>query len=118
MFLDFNVKGDKPCHGRHEYWEMHDALFANQRKLGGTLYEATANDLALDEAAFKSCLSNPAMKAKVEAGFNYGGQIGVSGTPKFFVGRVKGDEITDVVVISGAQGFSAFSGAVERLEKL
>ncbi|MCP3689952.1 MAG: thioredoxin domain-containing protein [Gammaproteobacteria bacterium] len=118
MFLDFDVKGDKPCHGRHEYWQMHDALFANQRKLGSALYETTAKELALDEAAFKSCLSNPAMKAMVEADFNYGGQIGVSGTPKFFVGRVKGDEITDVVVISGAQGFSAFSGAVERLEKL
>ncbi|MCP4493603.1 MAG: thioredoxin domain-containing protein [Gammaproteobacteria bacterium] len=68
------------CAGEQgKYWQMHDALFANQRKLGSALYETTAKELALDEAAFISCTSNPAVMAKVEADFNYGGQIGVSG---------------------------------------
>jgi len=106
------------CAGQQDkYWEMHDALFKQQRELGLSLFRATASEMELDEAAFSDCLSDPTVAASVDSNFDYGGQIGVSGTPKFFVGKVKNNVMTDVIVINGAQGFSAFSSAIARLEE-
>jgi len=106
------------CAGQQDkYWEMHDALFKQQRELGPSLFRATASEMELDEAAFSDCLSDPTVAASVDSNFDYGGQIGVSGTPKFFVGKVKNNVMTDVIVINGAQGFSAFSSAIARLEE-
>ena len=107
------------CAGKQDkYWEMHDVLFNNQRGLNQDIYEKTARDLQLDLSAFSNCLSDPAMTRAVESNMAYASQVGVSGTPKFFVGKIKDNIITDVITISGAQPFSAFSGAVARLEKL
>ena len=106
------------CAGEQDrYWEMHTELFTNQRKLSNDFYEETARAFALDSQAFSTCLADPAMSMAVDRDIAYGKSLGVTGTPKFFVGRVQGDEITDVIVISGAQSFAAFSGAIERLSK-
>ena len=106
------------CAGRQgKYWEMHDVLFKQQRELGLSLFQAASREISLDEAAFSDCLNDPAVAAKVDSNFDYGGQLGVSGTPKFFVGKVKNNVMTDVIVINGAQGFSAFSSAIARLEE-
>ena len=107
------------CAGKQDrYWEMHTALFQNQRNLGEDFYGSKAKELGLDESAFGDCISDPSVTAKVEASIDYGNRIGVTGTPKFFVGKVREDVITDVIVISGAQSFGAFSRAIENLEKL
>lgn len=106
------------CAGRQDkYWEMHDVLFKQQRKLGLALFQAAAREISLDEGAFDDCLNDATVAAKVDSNFDYGGQLGVSGTPKFFVGKVKNNVMTDVIVINGAQGFSAFSSAIARLEE-
>ena len=107
------------CAGKQgKYWAMHDVIFNNQRGLNQALYEKTAKDLQLDLSAFANCLNDDAMNKRVEANLAYGSQIGVSGTPKFFAGKVKGDVIIDVIAINGAQPFSAFSNAVARLNKM
>ena len=106
------------CAGEQDkYWEMHAEVFANQRKLGDEFYKETAKAFSLDSQAFSTCLANPVQGSAVDQDVAYGNSLGVTGTPKFFVGKVQGDEITDVIVISGAQSFAAFSGAIERLSK-
>ncbi len=106
------------CAGEQgKYWQMHDVLFKRQRELGPNLFQSAARNLTLDEAAFSDCLRDPVVAATVDSNFDYGGQLGVSGTPKFFVGKVKDNVMTDVIVINGAQGFSAFSSAIARLEE-
>ncbi len=94
---------------------MHDALFENQSSLGAELYTSSAKKLGLDAEAFGDCLSNTVVAKQVDSDFSYGSQIGVTGTPKFYVGKVNGDEITDVIVISGAQPMSAFNNALTKL---
>jgi protein-disulfide isomerase len=104
------------CAGKQgKYWEMHEVLFENQRGLKDTLYIDTAQSLGLDATQFTKCLNNPANSKAVDADMAYGNTLGVTGTPKFFIGKVKGNSITDVQVISGAQAYGAFSGAIERL---
>ncbi len=99
------------------YWAMHEVLFANQRSLNETLYTETATSLGLNEETFASCLDDPNLGRLVDRDFAYGGSVGVTGTPTFFVGKIKGDAITDVVSITGAQSYSAFSSALQQLSQ-
>jgi len=122
--LNFHPQADAAavaarCAGRQgRFWEMHEILFKNQRNLNAGLFHKAAGDLQLDSDAFGACLQDPGMLAEVEADKRYGTEIGVGGTPKFYVGKVQDDVIIDVIVINGAQGYAAFSNAIERLEKI
>lgn len=101
------------CAGKQgKYREMHDLIFENQRKLSHSFYEESAKTLRLNMNSFKSCIEDPEVLETVESNIEYGSQLGVTGTPRFYVGRVVKDVITDVVVISGAQAFSAFNRVV------
>jgi protein-disulfide isomerase len=95
-----------------KYWDMHDALFASQRSLGKDLYLATAKLLALDINSFARCEQDPATEKQIAADIAYGDALGVSGTPKFFVGRIDGERLVDVTVVSGAQPYAAFKAAI------
>ena len=104
------------CAGKQgKFWEMHDVLFDNQSGLTNALFLQTARTLKLNETAFASCLNEPGVSEAVESNIEYGNQLGVTGTPKFFVGKVNGDSLDQVVVISGAQGFDTFVRAIEKL---
>ncbi len=104
------------CAGEQgQYWDMHAQLFANQGKLSSDLYHESAKILGLDEAAFNECLKTPKPLQQVQQDLAYGNRLGVTGTPKFYLGKIKGDAITEVVVISGAQRYSAFKGALNNL---
>ena len=105
------------CAGKQgKYWEMHDEIFNNQRGLNNSLYKKTAASLKLNVATFNRCLKDAKVVKTVDLNIDYGNQLGVTGTPKFFVGKVDGNVIKQVVVISGAQGFSAFQRAVDKLK--
>lgn len=104
------------CAGEQgKYWQMHEQFVANSRKLNDDYYGQAANDLGLDVKVFKNCLVKPEHEIRINESLAYGEEVGVTGTPKFFVGRVKGASIGDVQVISGAQPFGVFSRAVEKL---
>ncbi len=104
------------CAGEQgQYWEMHAQLFANQRKLSSDLYHEKAKNLGLDEATFNECLKNPQPLQQVQQDLAYGNRLGVTGTPKFYVGKINGETITEVAVISGAQPYSVFKGALNNL---
>lgn len=104
------------CAGRQgRYWDMHAALFEHRKNLGDGLYRRLGGELGLDSAAFASCLVDPSVGAAVDADLAYGRGIGVTGTPKFFVGRLEGQTLVDVVLIPGAMPYAAFADAVSQL---
>jgi protein-disulfide isomerase len=104
------------CSGyQGKYWQMHDRLFEGQAKLGDAYYLEAAQQIGLDVDTFRKCVSNPSERKKVESSIEYANSIGVTGTPKFFVGRIDGEKIVDVKTISGAQGYQAFERAVAEL---
>ncbi|HEX7027675.1 MAG TPA: DsbA family protein [Gammaproteobacteria bacterium] len=102
-------------HGVEEYWAMHDALFANTGDLGEALYLREAEALGIDSKVFSTCLNDPENGKAVDRSVAYGNKIGVSGTPKFFIGRIEGDTITDISTISGAQSYGVFEATVSKL---
>ena len=104
------------CAGEQgQYWGMHAQLHANQGKLGLAFYQESAKGLGLDKKAFDQCLMTQKKLKQVQQDLAYGNSLGVTGTPKFFVGKIKGETITEVTVISGAQQYSAFKGAIDKL---
>lgn len=88
-----------------KFWDYHDALFANQERLGASLYTQLAENFDLDMDKFKNCIESTKYKQKVQDDLDYGQEIGVSGTPTFFINGVK---------LVGAQPFSALKQIIDK----
>jgi len=68
-----------------KFWELHDAMFANQRELGVDQLKSKAVGLGLDAETFNACLDSGKYAAKVAADVAAGAANGVNGTPAMFV---------------------------------
>lgn len=74
------------CAGEQKkYWEMHDAMFANQRALEVPALKQTARAIGLEGSAFDQCLDSGKWAATVRAGFELGDSMGVNSTPTLYV---------------------------------
>lgn len=87
-----------------KFWEYHDALFKNQNALSPALYTQLAEQLGLDGGQFKQCVDSGKHTQEVQNDFAYGSQVGVSGTPTFFINGIK---------LVGAQPFQAFKQIID-----
>jgi protein-disulfide isomerase len=74
------------CAGeQNKFWEMHDAMFANQRALEVPALKQTARAIGLNGAAFDSCLDSAKYEATVRAGTELGEKMGVNSTPTLYI---------------------------------
>jgi len=86
-----------------KFWEMHDAMFANQEQLGVDQLKAKAASLGLNAEKFNKCIDSGEKNATIQADLKEGQAAGVSGTPAMFVngrfisGAVPIDQITTVI---------------------
>lgn len=104
------------CAGEQgRYWDMADALFDGQERLGDELYRDLAGTLGLDLARFHACLQDPAGAAAIEQSLREAAAFGVDGTPTFFIGRVEGDRLVDAHVVVGAQPYPALAQVIDSL---
>ena len=89
-----------------KFWEMHDKMFSDQKKLMPDDLKATAHAIAgLDAAKFDSCLDSGSKKGLIEADTKAGSDAGVEGTPAFFVNGQ---------FINGAVPFEDFKSVIDR----
>ena len=75
-----------------KFWEMHNALFANQEQIradGNVAIFAIAKEFGLDEAKFAEALNSHKFEAAVKAGFEDALKFGCEGTPTFFINGKK-----------------------------
>ena len=87
------------------FWEMHDKIFASSRDLSRSTLIKHAKSLDLDLARFTRDLDSEELFAQLEREVAEGKQLGVTGTPTFFInGRI----------LSGAQPYQNFKALVER----
>ncbi len=74
-----------------KFWEMHDAIFANQSALNAANFDDMATKAGLDLAKFKSDLE--ANRAKydeaISSDFKQGQAVGVRGTPTLYLNGKK-----------------------------
>lgn len=73
-----------------KFWEMHSILYANwngenRGAFNTRRLQAMAESLGLDMDAFNSCFRANKYESEIQADFDLGRQMGVSGTPTIFV---------------------------------
>lgn len=89
--------------GEHgQFWEMHDAIFANQSRLSVTLLFAMAGTLNLSQIGLRDSLARRAHADKIAADFIGGVRSGVNGTPCFFINGRRHEGLPSLAELSGA----------------
>ena len=87
-----------------KFWEYHDVLFKNQKKLDPTDLKVYASSTGLDGQKFGSCLESGEKKPTVDADQKAGLQAGVGGTPAFFINGI---------FMNGAQPIDEFKKVID-----
>ena len=93
------------CAGAQDaYWEYYAALFSYELSLGAEAYQSYAEELGLDMTAFNTCMENHTYYDEVMADFEFASNLGVTGTPTFFINGIP---------IVGAQPYEVFKQVIE-----
>lgn len=95
----FNLKGNDA------FWKWHDTAFKNQQSLSPDNYEKWAQEAGVDMAKFKAAVASHKYADKVEKDHAEAKQVGVNGTPAFFINGVS---------LSGAQPFDKFKTVIDQ----
>jgi protein-disulfide isomerase len=95
------------------YWPMHDWLFARQSEWAGrpdhvAIFKGYAAELSLQTADFETCLDSGRWASVVNADRAEGTNLGVQGTPTFFI---------DGYPLVGAVPYETFQYAIELAEQ-
>jgi protein-disulfide isomerase len=95
------------------YWTMHDWLFARQSEWAGrsnhaAIFKEYAAELDLETADFEACLDSGRWASVVDADLAEGTNLGVQGTPTFFI---------DGYPLVGAAPYETFQYAIGLAEQ-
>jgi protein-disulfide isomerase len=74
-----------------KFWQLHDAMFEDQKKLTVSDLKATARRLGIDGKKFDSCLDTGRYVEQVQNDQREAQRVGVTGTPAMFINGVSVD---------------------------
>jgi protein-disulfide isomerase len=87
-----------------QFWAYHDMLFADPTHLTDADLKTRATQLKLNTTQFNACVDSHKYKADVDTDVMAGDEVGVTGTPMFFInGRL----------LDGAQPIEAFKRIID-----
>jgi len=87
-----------------KFWEMHDLLYENQKRLRDEDLRGYAEKLGLDLDRFDKDLTGHVHAARVHEDFMSGVRSGVNGTPTFYIDGIRYDDPYDVDTLLSALG--------------
>ena len=99
------------------FWDMHDALFSHQGRLGQSLYAELSRQLNLDETKFSACFEGQTLGQGIGQDVSTARLLGLTGTPSFLIGTIEGDTLTIVRQSRGAPAFEVFAQEIEKLRQ-
>lgn len=73
------------AHEQGKFWQMHDLMFGDQKKLEIADLKSKAGSLGVDQAKFDACLDGGKYASQVSADMADGQKAGVTGTPAIFI---------------------------------
>jgi protein-disulfide isomerase len=85
-----------------KFWEMHDVLYENQKRLDDPALHTYAEQLGIDVERFDRELAAHVHAARVREDFMSGVRSGVNGTPSFYVNGVRHDDSYDLDTLLAA----------------
>ena len=93
------ARAAEAAHVQKRFWDMHAALFKNQKHLADADLLHLAINIGLEVYRFQSDMGSEAIIRRVRADVASGGESGVKGTPTFFINgkRFDGEETFDAL---------------------
>jgi protein-disulfide isomerase len=85
-----------------KFWQMHDVLYENQRRLDDPALHGYAEQAGLDVERFDREMAEHVHAARVREDFMSGVRSGVNGTPSFYINGVRHDDSYDVDTLLAA----------------
>lgn len=119
--LDFHTQGKNAAQAakcaleQDKFLPMHKALAKNSRTLNIDVYSQLAQDIGVEIDSFSTCMQDLGIGQFIDQDIAYGVKIGVSGTPRFYLGKINGEQLSNVTPISGAASLSTFDNVLNRL---
>lgn len=106
------------CAGEQgRYWNMHDRLFDEAKRLGTAVVMRAAQELRLKTDRFSACMDSQKHISAILADRAVATKIGFRGTPGFLIARSDGRRFFDAFTIPGAVPFTIFRNEIEQLLK-
>jgi len=87
---------------RGRFWQMHDLLYENQRRLSDRDLRAYAEQLGLDIEEFDKELAEHVHAVRVREDFMSGVRSGVNGTPTFYIDGTRHDDSYELETLLAA----------------
>jgi protein-disulfide isomerase len=84
------------------FWEMHDLLYENQKRLRDQDLRAYAERLGLDIGPFDKDLADHVHAERIREDFISGVRSGVNGTPTFYINGARHDDSYDLETLLAA----------------
>lgn len=94
------------AHEQGKFWPLHDAMFANQSKLGVADIKQKAGELGMDRKKFDTCLDTGRYVEQVQKDMADGVKVGITGTPAVFINGVE--------LKGGAVPFETVAAAIDQ----
>jgi protein-disulfide isomerase len=85
-----------------KFWQMHDMLYENQRRLKDEDLRAYAERLQLDVERFEKEMGEHVHAGRVHEDFMSGVRSGVNGTPTFYINGVRHDDSYETEILLDA----------------
>lgn len=96
------------AHRQGKFWPYHDLLFKNQNRLMDGDLRKYAEQAELDVPKWKACYEGEETRAEIDQDVKLGEELGVDGTPTFFLGGER---------IGGALPVTAFMEIIDPMLK-
>jgi predicted DsbA family dithiol-disulfide isomerase len=101
------------------FWEMHDRLFENSKKLEPLTAHAVS--IGLNAGTFDTCMASDESAAEIRKDMAVAHGVGITGTPGFVIGTTDPDDpskISGLLFVNGAMHYSAFRLQIEKALKM
>ncbi|MDX1402649.1 MAG: thioredoxin domain-containing protein [Kiloniellales bacterium] len=102
------AKASLAANAQGKFWEMHDALFENQRDLSDENIKKLAKELGLNMKQFEADWKSNKFDAQIEEDIKFARANGATGTPAFFVNGV---------YVKGARPIAYFKEVITKLQE-
>ncbi len=101
--------------GNEAFWQMHDALYTNQKNLDMRPYDRLAGEIGLDVSAFRTMMADPLTRQRIAADAALGAELGIEGTPALYL---DGRRVTLAVIMDRQTQEPDLAGTVEHWRNL
>lgn len=98
---------------QNAFWPMHDEMFRHQAELKPEQLAAYATKHGLDVRAFHSCVNGDSVES-VRRDRRSADELGVTGTPAFFIGSLEDGRVSIRQRMVGARSAKAFGQVLEQ----